>query len=83
MKCIPKRYYKNGVLHHYCGALITVITQIVNSQEDWWGAVDTHIMLTHLKSKYVCNDCKKELGSSDGYQRHMQKFHGKILEKKE
>ena len=77
MKCIPKRYYKKGVLHYYCNYPDCKFTRRS------WGAVDTHIMITHLKSKYVCTDCKKEMGSSDGYRRHMQKFHGKFLEKKE
>ena len=69
IKCIPKKVYKNGVVFHRCSYLNC------KYKRRSWGAIDTHIMIEHLKCKYVCKECAKELTSSDGLRRHMQVFH--------
>ena len=69
IKCIPKKVYRNGVAFHQCSYPDCKYTR------KSWGAIDTHIMIEHLKCKYVCKECEKELTSSDGLRRHMQVFH--------
>ena len=69
IKCIPKKVYRNGVAFHQCSYPDCKYTR------KSWGAIDTHIMIEHLKCKYVCKECEKELTSSDGLQRHMQVFY--------
>ena len=55
IKCIPKKVYRNGVAFHQCSCPDCKYTR------KSWGAIDTHIMIEHLKCKYVCKECEKEL----------------------